>query len=122
MVEFKQANTKNNGSHQAEATNAYEGPIVDGQRHGWGKIQLEGGEIYEGYFENNFPKGQGSLQFPDGGDYYEGEVSYNFRVFQIAGKVLRKDGSLAKGRWVRYLDFWAYRAIYDFLTDIYYFA
>ena len=49
----------------------YEGPLKDGNYHGFGKMVWDNGDVYEGEFENGSRTGQGKYTWPSGG-WYEG--------------------------------------------------
>ena len=49
----------------------YEGPLKDGQYHGFGRMVWDSGDVYEGVFENGSRTGQGKYTWPSG-SWYEG--------------------------------------------------
>ncbi len=74
----------------------YEGPIVNGKRHGWGKLVWNDGERYRGDFVNGDRTGQGTYHFKNG-SVYKGEFLKN--KMHGKGFFRRKDGSSQQGRW-----------------------
>ncbi|MCF0106000.1 MAG: hypothetical protein HUJ53_04510, partial [Holdemanella sp.] len=79
----------------------YEGQLVNGMRHGYGRMEFRDGSIYEGKFEKDYFQGYGIYRFADGsiydgffkngnmhgkgklyyakGSYYEGDFVDNMR-------------------------------------------
>lgn len=49
----------------------YEGPLKDGNYHGFGRMVWDSGDVYEGVFENGSRTGQGKYTWPSG-SWYEG--------------------------------------------------
>eukprot|EP00598_Pedospumella_elongata_P002417 CAMPEP_0184978546 /NCGR_PEP_ID=MMETSP1098-20130426/9003_1 /TAXON_ID=89044 /ORGANISM="Spumella elongata, Strain CCAP 955/1" /LENGTH=211 /DNA_ID=CAMNT_0027501695 /DNA_START=9 /DNA_END=644 /DNA_ORIENTATION=+ len=47
----------------------YEGDLVNGKRHGYGKSTTAEGTVYEGDWENDLPHGNGSTVFANGSVY-----------------------------------------------------
>ena len=86
----------------AKRTSVYAGEMVDGKRQGWGKATTVEGIVYEGFFVNDVPCGQGSISIED--HYYEGEVSCVGRLVSITGKSLYK-GKVGRGSWVKWIEF-----------------
>ena len=102
---------------QAAAKNIYEGPYVNGKRHGKGKYTYSSGKVYEGdFFEDKF-QGNGKMTYTDGSYYegefvnnlFEGEGTYYYAngtkyvghfvegMFSGKGKKLYKDGTMYEG-------------------------
>ncbi len=74
----------------------YQGPLVNGKRHGWGKFVWNNGESYRGDFVNGELTGQGVYHFK-GGNVYKGEFLEGKMHGQ--GVMCRPDGSQRQGRW-----------------------
>jgi len=53
--------------------------------HGKGTLSLPNGYIFEGEFENGFPKGHGTIKLPDG-NILIGEIGENSFVEQTTEK------------------------------------
>lgn len=71
----------------------YIGDLVDGLRHGYGKLYQSGILVYEGEFANDVPHGEGLMYDPETGRLrYEGEFR-NGRMHGH-GKLYREDGTL----------------------------
>ena len=71
--------------------------------NGWSKVTLKGGEVFEGWFVNGIPMGEGSLTLI-GGTHYEGAVVYSNGVMTITGKVAFTNGKVNKGVWYKFID------------------
>ena len=71
--------------------------------NGWSKVNLPKGDIFEGWFVNGIPTGQGSLTLI-GGTHYEGEVAYSNGVMTIVGKVAFTNGNVSKGIWYKFIE------------------
>ena len=75
----------------------YDGDYMQGKRQGYGKLKMANGNIYEGYFADNVPCGQGKLIISeDGSRYYDGTVSFANNKFKIVGKLV-SDGVEKEG-------------------------
>lgn len=75
---------------------SYQGEMVDGKRHGWGKLQKQDQSIYEGMFRYDKCNGWGKMSYADN-SYYIG----NWETGQRAGlgTFIAKDGSMVCGIW-----------------------
>ena len=71
--------------------------------NGWSKVNLRGGEIFEGWFVNGTPKGQGALTLVNG-THYEGDIAYNNGVMTITGKVAYTNGKVCKSTWYKFVE------------------
>ncbi|MFO1323705.1 MAG: C13 family peptidase [Burkholderiales bacterium] len=72
----------------------YFGPLVNGRMHGQGRLEWDGGEVYEGGFVNGRFSGRGRWQSAYG-DVYEGEYANGAK--SGVGKFTRRDGSVYVG-------------------------
>lgn len=74
----------------------YEGDLVDGKRHGWGKLDLGNGIIHEGNFRYDKCTGWGKRTYADG-SYYLGQWKANER--EGFGTYYDINGSIKCGKW-----------------------
>ncbi|PIE71200.1 MAG: hypothetical protein CSA22_04015 [Deltaproteobacteria bacterium] len=95
----------------------YEGDVVDGERHGKGRLEYYSGAVYTGEFKNGLldgrgvmvnpngvtvegefskgqPNGTGTVSFPDG-RRYEGEIEEN--KLHGKGRMIYPDGRVEAG-------------------------
>lgn len=72
----------------------YYGPLVDGKRHGSGRLEWNNGTSYEGGFSNGLFSGKGRLKLPSG-ELYEGDFKNG--MLDGHGKVVHPDGSIYIG-------------------------
>ena len=74
----------------------YEGPLKDGQYHGFGRMVWDSGDVYEGVFENGSRTGQGKYTWPSG-SWYEG----GFENGKMSGLVIYhySNGDIYNGMW-----------------------
>ncbi len=72
----------------------YEGPMVNGKRHGKGKYTWANGDFYEGDYVDGVRTGYGRYQWKNG-EYYEGEFFNN--KFHGKGKRVWLDGDVYEG-------------------------
>jgi hypothetical protein len=89
-------------SRAVETTTAdgarYTGAIVDGKRHGQGKLEWPNGSVYEGEFSNGLMHGRGRMKLPSG-DRYEG--SFKLGMMDGIGRMDMIDGSVYTGEYAR---------------------
>ena len=76
----------------------YEGGVVNGKRHGKGKIKWQESGSYEGYFVNDLRTGIGTRVWSDG-TYYEGEFLEDFVTGK--GKKIFPDGFIMEGEFLK---------------------
>jgi antitoxin component YwqK of YwqJK toxin-antitoxin module len=76
----------------------YDGEVVGGKPHGWGKGYYKSGRMYEGEWKEGKQNGYGRFYYETGELWYEGEWKDGRRHGQ--GKSYFEDGSVAyNGKW-----------------------
>ena len=61
-----------------ETSGEYNGYVVNGKRHGQGKMMYTNGDIYDGEWHEDKRPGQGKMRYVDG-TYYDGEWKNNLK-------------------------------------------
>lgn len=74
----------------------YSGNVVNGKRHGWGKMTWPSGITYEGDWKDDRFSGKGKYTWPNG-DVYEGDFVDDKRTG--IGTYTYADGRIKSGRW-----------------------
>jgi len=75
----------------------YKGTInKKNQKEGYGKLYMQDGSIYEGFFKENKMEGRGRL-YSINGYVYDGEFKNNYSIGY--GKCISLDGTIYKGNW-----------------------
>jgi hypothetical protein len=97
----------------------YEGDILNGQKHGFGKMIHKNGDIYEGHWKNNKKDGIGKMTYKHG--IFEGTYIDNDRIYgkyinlsrnetfegyyikdeRILGKTIYKNGDIYDGGYIK---------------------
>lgn len=81
----------------------YEGEMLNGKRHGFGKAVYDNGTVYEGYWENDKKHGKGKYIYPESSksDYFEGtfvnDVIQGYGVYQIKNGT-KYEGNFTDGK------------------------
>lgn len=70
-------------------------------KHGYGKLFLRNGSIYEGQFKNNEKSGYGQLTYPDGklyqGEFQEDEASGKGKLLYNKNPIVYYEGEFLRG-------------------------
>ena len=83
--------------HVEEGEDIYEGSFVEGIRQGYGKLTLQNGDIYDGFWENDCLHGQGKYTFAATGSEYDGHWVDSMR--DGLGIMSYGDGGVYEGTW-----------------------
>ncbi len=75
----------------------YEGEMLNGKRHGYGVAKYENGTVYEGYWEDNKPHGQGKYTYGESSKSESFEGNFVKGVIQGHGIFKLRSGTVYEG-------------------------